>query len=425
MFRADQSQKMGEEIFSKFNIRGTPTVMILDPDGSEVDWHLGYSPPAKEFHKKIDKSCKGIDTYKYYAGMYAKNPGDVSAVFGLAKKYDSRLNQEKAIALYKEAIALDPEGKKGMTDFGKTKVPNTQYAEYQIGSSSLMGMKVDPEPMKAFIKKYGEGEMVKSAYQRMAFYYTRSGSKEEAEKFFEEAVSKYPNDVSVVSSYVRKIISAKGNLDRGLELSQKLLESMKGGPRPTYVKDLADLYVANGDTAKADSVYGKAFADGEVSMLANALAQYATFWSVKNKNVASALEMAEMVARLKPDEDYYLRQAASVFTSQKKNDRALDLYGTRYVEKWMGDAGRLASYASFWSEQGTNLESALGAAKELVDLSPGQSRSWGTLAIVHQKMKNKDEALKAGEKAVELAPENQKTYYKNRLETLKKAFEAK
>ena len=77
MFRADQSQKKGEEIFSKFNIRGTPTVMILDPDGSEVDWHLGYSPPAEEFHKKIDKSYRGIDTYKYYAGLYARNPGDV------------------------------------------------------------------------------------------------------------------------------------------------------------------------------------------------------------------------------------------------------------------------------------------------------------------------------------------------------------
>jgi tetratricopeptide (TPR) repeat protein len=109
----------------------------------------------------------------------------------------------------------------------------------------------------------------------------------------------------------------------------------------------------------------------------------------------------------------------------KKYDKATEFYGPKYIEKFMGDANKLASYANFWGGQGNNLESALQAAKKSVDLAPGVPSNWGALAIVCQKMKKNDDALKAGEKAVELAPENQKMYYKNRLESLKKSMETK
>jgi tetratricopeptide (TPR) repeat protein len=420
MFRADRTQKQGEEIFNKFNIRATPTVMILDPDGSEVDWHVGYGPPPENFHQQIDKSFKGIDTYKYYAALYEKNPKDVTFVFGLAKKYDQRFNQEKAVALYKEAIALDPDGKKGTTEYGKNQIPNTQYAEFQIGSLSLMGMKVDPEPMKSFIKKYGSGDMVKEAYQRLASYYSRSGSKEDAAAFFDEAISKVPNDPMIVSAFVRKIIMSKENVDKGIELSSKLLESMKYGAEPMYVRDLADLYVLKGDTAKADSVYGREFMNGKVSTLSYNLIQYASFWAPKNKNSESALAMAEIAVKLRPGEEYFIRQAARVCCQLKKFDKAMEFYGPEYIGKFMGDANKLSTYADFWTSQGSNLEGALAAAKKAVELSQGVASNWGILALVYQKMKNYDEAIKAGEKAVELVGENQKTYYKNRLEAIKK-----
>lgn len=425
LFRADRAQKQGEEVFNKFNIRATPTVMILDPDGSEVDWHVGYGPPAEKFNDQIDKSYKGIETFKYYAGLYAKNPKDVDVVFGLAKKYDRRYNQEKAIALYKEAIALDPDGKEGTTDFGKIKVPNTQYAEFQIGSLSLFGMKVDPEPMKAFIKKYQSGEMVKSAYQRLTGYYARSGSKEEVAKFFEDALTSVPNDPQIVSSYARKAISSKENVDKATELAERLVESMGYNADPSSVRVLAELYTVKTDTAKADSVYGSEFMEGKVSSLAYNLIQYATFWSSKGLNQESAMAMAELATKMQPGEEYYLRQAASACCAMKKYDKAMEFYGPTYIEKFMDNANKLSSYANFWSGQGNNLESALQAARKSVDLAPAVSSNWGALGIVYQKMKMNDEALKAGEKAVELAPENQKTYYKNRLEAFKKSLEAK
>ncbi len=425
LFRADRTQKQGDETFNKFSIRATPTVMILDPDGSEVDWHVGYSPPAEKFHEQIDKSYKGIETFKYYAGLYAKNPKDVAVVFNLAKKYDRRYNQEKAIALYKEAIALDPEGTSGTTEFGRIKIPNTQYAEFQIGYTLLFGMKIDPEPMKSFIKKYKTGEMVKTAYQRLSSYYSRSGSKEEAVKFFEEALAAVPNDPQLVSAFARKSISSKENIDKAIGLSEKLTASMGYNSDPSSVRDLAELYVVKGDSAKADEAYGKEYMEGRVSSLAYNLTSYAMFWSTKSMNQESAVAMAELATKIKPGDEYFIRQAASVCCAQKKYDKALEFYGPKYIGQFMSDANKLSSYASFWGGQGNNLESALQAGKKAVDLAPSLPSTWMALATVYQKKKDNEEALKAGEKALEMAPENQKSFYKNRLEALKKAMEPK
>ena len=421
MFRADRTQKRGEEIFKKFNIMATPTVMILDPDGSAVDWQLGYDPPPEKFQEIIDKSYRGIETFKFYADQYAKDPKNLDVVFHLAKKYGDRYDQDKAIAVYKEVLAIDPDGKKGTTEYGHTKVSYTQYADFEIGSMSLYGAKGGPEGLKSFVKKYKDGELVKSAYERLGYFYSRSSAKDSVTMFYEEAVSKFPTEPDILGSYVDYINNSKQNIDRGIEIAGKITEIMKHNEDPRYVGSLAKLYALKGDKSKADSVYGKEFIDGKVSSLSHNLMDYANFWAGQNMNSESALAMAEMSLKLNPDNSYLLRQAAGVCNKLNKTDKALELFGPKYVEKYIGDASRLYSYASFWADQDKNLESALAAAKKSVELAPTTPYYWGTLATVHQKMKNYDDAIKAAEKAMELADENQKSYYKGKLDAIKKA----
>jgi tetratricopeptide (TPR) repeat protein len=190
-------------------------------------------------------------------------------VFKLAKKYHERANSTKALELYKEVLAIDADGKMGTTDFyeGK-KVTYTEYAEFSIGEMSLFDRKMDPEPLKAFIKKYTQSEILKSAYSVLSIYYRSSGSKEDATKFFEEYISKYPDDLSVLNSYVSRIIRDKENLERGIELAEKIKEVMKYNPDPSYMRNLAELYALKGDKGKAEDVFGKNFMEGKVSRLA-------------------------------------------------------------------------------------------------------------------------------------------------------------
>jgi tetratricopeptide (TPR) repeat protein len=399
--------------------------MVLDQDGSEIDWHIGYSPPPDKFLERLEKTVKGIDTYKILSERYAKEPKNIEVVFKLARKYyDRRSAEDKALALFQEVLAIDPDGKLGTTEYGEDKVTYTEYAEYYLAAITIFGDKRNPEPMKAFIKKYPEGKILKSAYSYLSSYYRFSGTKEESTAFFNEYVSKYPDDPYVLNAYVDRIIRDKENIDRGIELAEKIKEIMKYNEDPYFMKNLGQLYCLKGTPEKAEEVYGKTFMEGQVTSLSYNLVDYANFWVEQKANTDSAIEMAELAMKLKPDNNYFVQQTASIYCRLGKTEKALELYGPSYIQKNMDKPNILTSYAYFWSGQDKNLESALEAAKKGVELSPSSS-TWSALSQVYQKMKKYDEALKAAEKALELAPERSKEFYKKRIEQIKKAMAEK
>lgn len=422
LFRAERGDKIGDEVYKRFNIRATPTTLMLDKDGSEYDWHVGYGPPPEKFLETIEKSVKGIDTFKSISEAYAKDPKNIEAVFKLARKYDSKYEQEKAKELYKEVLALDPDGKKGTTDYQEEKVTFTEYAEFSIGAMSAFARKIDPTPLQAFIKKYPESPLKKSAYQSLSSYYGRQASKEEAQKFFEAYTSKYPDDPYVLRSYISRIIRDKDNIDKGIELAEKIKDVMKYNPDPRYQNYLAQLYMLKDNKEKADEVYGKRFMEGQVSRLTSGLMQYASFWIGQKDHTESAEEMMELALKIDPDRWYNFRTAAQNYIKLENHDKAQEIFGPEFIAKHQDNASVLNSYAMFWAAQGKNLESALASAKKSIEVEEAYY-NWDTLATVYQKMNKLEDALKAAVKAHELADDQIKARYENKIQQIKKAIE--
>jgi tetratricopeptide (TPR) repeat protein len=428
MLKIDLGTKEGEEIFTRFNITTTPTVMILEPDGVEIDWQVGYRSPPEKFHQLIEKSVSGVETFRYYSDLYAKDPKNVAVVFNLARKYESLNHQDKALALYREIVAADPKGQAGTMDYDNEKVPYTQFAELMIAEASISrsSAKVDPEPLKAFIREYPDSALKQWAYRDLAFVYMSQGTKQEATAFFEEYVAKYPNDLSALSSYVRKIIQVKDNLDRGIELAKKINNQiLKSSPNPAYMKDLASLYSLKADKAKAEEVYGKDFMEDQPAALAYNLLDYANFWVGQNANTDSAMAMADLALKIMPDNLFMTQRVATLYTQLNKPERALANFGPEFIKKFMDRPNDLGKYALFWISQDKNLDGALVAAKRTVELAPKSPNMWDLLSIVYQKQKNYDEAIKAAEMALAVAPERSKTVYQKKLEAVKKAKEGK
>lgn len=422
LFRAARGDKTGDETFKRFGIRATPTTLMLDKDGSEYDWHVGYGPPPEKFLETIEKSVKGIDTFKAISEAYAKDPENVEMVFKLAQKYDRKYDEEKAKELYQEVLALDPDGKKGTTDYQEEKVTFTEYTEFSLGSMSAYAREMDPEPLKAFIAKYPESPLMKSAFQRLSYYFGMRAPKEESTAFFEEYTAKYPDDPYVLSSYISRIIRDKDNIDKGIELAEKIKDIMKYNPMPRYQQYLAELYMLKEDKEKANEAFGKNFMEGKVSDLSYNLLQYSSFW-VKNKsNTENAEEMMELALKMNPENTYFLRTAAQNYIQLDKEEKALKIFGPEFAAKHQNNASTLNSYAWFWAGQGKNLDSALEAAKKSVELQ-GAYFNWDTLATVYQRMKDYEGALKAAEKAYELADEEIKVRVKAKIDQIKKAME--
>ena len=396
--------------------------MVLASDGSEVDWRVGYGPPPDKFLESIEKILKGIDTFKSLSEKYAKEPKNVEVVFKLAEKYDDRYDEKKALELYKQVLAIDPEGKMGTTDYREEKVSYTEYAEFSIGTIKVYSRKSDPEPLKAFVKKYPESKMLKSAYGRLSYYYRARASKEDAAAFFEDYTSRWPEDPNVLSSYVARIIRDKDKFDKGIELAEEIKDIMKYNPDPYYMKNFAELHMLKEDKDKAEEIYGKTFMERQASNLFYNLIDYANFWVRKDANVESAEEMIDLALKIRPDSGYGARRAAEIYIKLDKLDKALAVFGPEIIKEYMDQPSDLSRYARFWANQGENLESAIKAAKKAVELYPSDG-TWDTVSQVYLKLRKYNEALKAAEKAMEMADEEVKARYKNRIKQIKKAQE--
>lgn len=397
--------------------------MIIDSDGLEYDWMVGYGPPPEKFEARLQKSLNGQDTFKGLSGAYAKNPKEVAAVFGLARKYADRFDQAKATEKYKEVIAIDPEGKAGQytLEYANIAVPYTEYAEYAIATQNMYGQKPDLEPVKAFIKKYPGSKLVKLAYRDMGYYYGRGAPKEEAAKFYAEYTAKYPNDARAADMWLARIVKDKGPVEQGAALVDKIGDLTSDYPVPDMNQDIAGFYLLKGDKAKAEEVYGKEFVEGKVQGFASDLMSYANFWLDQKTNEDSAVAMAELSYKLQPDSAYILRQLATVYIKTSHEDKALAVFGPEYLRGVASDANALYGYAYFWLGQGKNLESALDAAKKSVELKPSTNYYWSTLGDIYLKMKNYPEALGAAEKAVELSEAPFKDRMKQNVEAIRKA----
>jgi tetratricopeptide (TPR) repeat protein len=396
--------------------------MVLDGDGAEVDWSVGYDPPAEKFEASLTKMVAGDGTFKALTAAYAGNPKNVPTVFQLARKWSERYDEAKANEKYKEVIALDPQGKAGTytQEYTKVTVPYTEFAEFTIATTALqMSQKPDLAPVKGFIAKYPKSNLIKQAYQRMSSYYSYSAPKEEAAKFFPEYAAKYPNDPMVQFTWLSRIVRDKEPLDKGAELAAKIEEMTDFNPSASINNLLAQFYILKGDKAKAEEIYGKSFMDGQLSSLGYGLVGYANFWIGRNENLDNAVAMAETALKLQPDNTYFLSQTANAYMKAGKDDKALAIYGPAFARKSASDGSLLNGYAYFWAGQGKNLDNALTAAKKAVELTPGRYAFWDTLGAVYAKMKNTAEAIKAMEKAIELAPDNLKEAYKKRLDQIK------
>jgi hypothetical protein len=138
--------------------------MLLDGDGAEVDWSVGYDAPPENFEAALTKMLSGEDTYRALAAAYARNPKDVPTVFRLARKWSERYDETKAAEKYKEVIALDPQGKAGSytQEYDNITAPYTEYAEFALATSALqMSAKPDLGPVKAFLAKYPQSKLTK------------------------------------------------------------------------------------------------------------------------------------------------------------------------------------------------------------------------------------------------------------------------
>jgi tetratricopeptide (TPR) repeat protein len=261
--------------------------------------------------------------------------------------------------------------------------------------------------MRAFIQEYSASALIKTGYSYMGYYYGYHAPKDEAVKFFEEYIAKYPDDIYALDSYVRRIIRDKEPLDKGLQLAEKIGELTSYNPDPYNVENRAELLWLKGDKEKAEEIFGKSHLGDRRSSFAYELASYANFWNDRETNLDKAVEAIEVAVKVQPETPYLRQTAATIYAKAGQPDKALEVFGPEYLKKNLEKPDVLYPYAWYWNGQGTNLDSALEAVRRLIEIQPGLTY-FDIQAQILLKLKNYGEALKSAEQALALAQESAK-----------------
>ena len=248
-WKIDAEKGEGPDLAKKYGVKGFPTIVFTNSEGTEIDRIYGYLP-AEQFLLKMKDYNNGVNTYGAIKKMIEDNPSDPVANYLMTEKISSN-GLEGDVKIYLEkTISADPGNDKGYTDDAKF---------------MLAYVKEDPVTIQSLIKEYPNSEKVKDAYINLAGYYSDKGDMKETEKIFDEAFAKFgKNDFDLMQSYGGYLLglgyqtmknekSTKEERNQAIKTLEKCLLYVNGTVNEAsayYI--MSDLYLQNKNIDKAN-----------------------------------------------------------------------------------------------------------------------------------------------------------------------------
>ncbi len=416
---AVQGEKAGDAIYKKFAVTATPTILLLDSKGREIDRVFGYYPPPEGIHEHLKNSLKGIDTFVSLKNAYENNPEDILAAFKLAKKYEETREPEKfrkAIKIYSKILKNPAAKKAGKISYGE--YSNVDFCEYTLYSIGYSKRRLDENFFKECLElaeKYPSGIFADEALGRIVRYFADNKKTEDALLFFNKMLKQNPDNLNVLNNFVDYCIRSKTNIDKGLEIAEKL-NNFYQNPGYYNIRNYARLLELKKDNKKLNRIYGPEYINDIAGYYRSSLNGFTGFWLSKEENVDGILEEIRQAAETNITNS--MKLYARICLKNGKTAEALKYYGPAFMKEHWGNPDVMNSYSYLWAMNEKNLKSSLTAIERAIELDPKAPRFYDTLSTVYWKMKEYEKAIKAEEKALEILPGYE--WYLNQIKAIKK-----
>lgn len=226
----------GTELTKKYGVRGFPTMLVVDPEGDEVDRIIGFRPPDSFVATlKLYLEGKSFGAFKKRA---EKDPTDFEAVLGLGKKYGERGKHDEAGKLYRQILAAE----------------NSPRSSRQAAEAGLVLVAYhksrDIEPVEKHFEKEYRSDAVVDLAQLLFFQHQRTNDSEKVIKAGDYLLRHGPSgDANFLNNYAWYLATHDKKLKQALKLAKK---AVKLSPKASHIVDtLAEAYRRNGMHGKA------------------------------------------------------------------------------------------------------------------------------------------------------------------------------
>lgn len=188
-YKIDAEVGEGVDFAKQYEVKGYPTILFLDPNGKEIDRIVGYMP-AKDFLDIMKDYNSGVNTYADLQLKLEKDPNNIEANLKFADKLMSMGKDEDAKIHLNRIVENDATNAAGKTDDAKFRL------------ASLAGKDNALAELEKFISENPSSDILNEAYVSVGEQYGY-GKKDfaAAEKWYQEALVKFPGNDYVRSSY--------------------------------------------------------------------------------------------------------------------------------------------------------------------------------------------------------------------------------
>ncbi len=288
----------------------------------------------------------------------------------------------KAQELYKKVIALDPEGKAGSYtyEYLKATVPYTRGRRIHAGSEG----RVQPQARSRRRSGLSSRSTRRAGSSRTpiatsAIITARRPPRRTRTSSSRSTRPSSPRTRRLSAPIVRAHHQGQGPARQGPRHGRKAQGHRRlSAESGDYQENLAQLYVLKNDPAKVDEEYGKDFADGYAS---NAVLRPDRLRQFLDRSRQEPRERrGDGRPRRRPPSGQQRRPVLHVrpggrhLRQAQEDGQGPGLLRPRIRQEELGRPVRAFELRRrFWNRQGTNLESALAAARRSVELSSGIS----------------------------------------------------
>jgi tetratricopeptide (TPR) repeat protein len=278
-----------DELFTQYDVRYTPTVMIATADGQEIDRMVGYESPVEEYKQKLIAVYTGDQTILSMVQAHEKTPDDLEIIVNLAMKYQTIYANKKMAEFGEKALQQADNAKEMTISYGDDEAEVSAY-EYARATTVYGG----PQYALDFMNEFPESAIKSDVFHWLSRFLYSGDTRPEAFRVYDELVQKFPADMELLKPYVYYCARGDEYVDKGIEFAEKIYKADPANTETRLAQSYAGLLLAKGEDEKAINAFGQDFVDRHTeNEEAGPLNGYAWFWALKGKNLESALAAAK------------------------------------------------------------------------------------------------------------------------------------